>query len=197
MSKNNYYAEMLPWTEQIRLSDDSTTTLTALLSDIMSRLTEFNNDSGTLSGGSATTVVDSTRVWATNLWLGGKVEVIHVADGKHYFADITGNNATTLTFATVGVTLAAGDTYQIKAAVDRIDLARINGSALTGADWTLIFQAIQTAGLNLGTYDTCNITYPTDVQEVYTFISGGVTTRTVTLNYSDATKNRLTSVVRA
>ncbi len=193
----NHYNELAPMSEAIVKSDDTVTTWTALLSDIISRLTEFNNDSGTLTGGSATTVVDTTRAWATDLWKGGKVEVIHLADGKHYFADITGNNATTLTFASVGVTLAAGDTYQIKAAVDRIDLARINSVPLTGADWTLIFQAIQTAGLNLGTYDKIDCTYPDAVTEVYTFSASGVTTRTITIVFTDATKANLLSVTRA
>lgn len=114
-----------------------------ILGDLIARLTEFNNDSGTATGGSNTTLIDTTRAWATDIWKGGKVEIIKA--GVHYFAEITGNNATTLSFADIGTPVVAGNTYQIKAAVDRIDLARINGTALTGDDWTLRFQALNDA----------------------------------------------------
>jgi hypothetical protein len=191
----NVYEEIQPITEQIRLANGTTTTLTALLSDIISRLTEFNNDSGILTNGSATTVVDTTRSWATDIWKGAKVEVIH--GGIHYFADVTGNNATTLTFATVGVTLIAGDTYQIKAAVDRIDLARINGTAITGNDWTTLFQQINQKGFNLGEFDKVTLTTPDAVTEVYTFELAAVTTHTVTIVYTDATKQVMSTATKA
>jgi hypothetical protein len=50
------------------------------------------------------------------------------------------------------------------------------------------------AGLSLPEYDYFAVTYPLATQEVYTFKtggSGGTTVATVTLNYTDATKEFL------
>ena len=116
-----------------------------ILSDLISRLTEFNNDTGTATGGTDTTCVDTTRAWAADIWKGGKVEIIKA--GTHYFAEITTNDATTLTFASIGTPVVVGNTYQIKAAIDRIDLARINGTAVTGDDWTLRFKVLNDASV--------------------------------------------------
>ena len=126
--------------DKFKLSDGTDTTmslwLTNLLTPIVSRMTEFNNDSGTATGGSNTTLVDTTKVWQVDMWKHGKVEIIKGT--KHYFADIISNTADTLTFAALagGVIVAATEVYQIKAAVDSTDIKSWNGTALTGRDIT-------------------------------------------------------------
>jgi len=53
--------------------------------------------------------------------------------------------------------------------------------------------------LVLEAYDYIAITYPSTITEVYTFKTGGVggtTVATVTLTYTDATKNNLSSAAK-
>jgi hypothetical protein len=49
-------------------------------------------------------------------------------------------------------------------------------------------------------YDYVSVTYPIATQEVYTFKSGGsggTTVATVTVNYTDSTKENILNVARA
>jgi hypothetical protein len=46
-------------------------------------------------------------------------------------------------------------------------------------------------------WDSVTATYPTTSSEVYTYTLSGVTTRVVTVTYTDATKAVLTSIVRS
>ena len=58
---------------------------------------------------------------------------------------------------------------------------------------------IEEGGLNIGSYDYVAVTYPTATSEVYTFKSGGsggTTVSTVTLVYTDSTKEDLSSATR-
>lgn len=55
------------------------------------------------------------------------------------------------------------------------------------------------AGLNIPAHDYIAATYPTTSSEVYTYKTGGAsgtTVATVTIVYTDATKNVLTSVTK-
>jgi len=55
------------------------------------------------------------------------------------------------------------------------------------------------AGLSLPAYDYVSVSYPSPTQEVYTFKVGGVsgtTVSTVTINYTDATKNNLSNAAK-
>lgn len=56
--------------------------------------------------------------------------------------------------------------------------------------------SVITAGLIGSSYDTINVAYPGPTQEIYTFLLGGNTVATVTVDYSNSTKAQLTSVVR-
>jgi hypothetical protein len=51
-------------------------------------------------------------------------------------------------------------------------------------------------GIVTGTYDTVNVTYPSNVEEVYEYVNGGNTLATVTVTYTDPTKVYLASIVR-
>ena len=56
-----------------------------------------------------------------------------------------------------------------------------------------------TSGLILPNYDFISVAYPLTTQEVYTFKtggSGGITVATVTVNYTDATKNNISTVAK-
>lgn len=55
------------------------------------------------------------------------------------------------------------------------------------------------AGLSIPAYDYVAVSYPSAVQEIYTFKTGGVSgtvVSTVTVNYTDATKNNLSSAAK-
>lgn len=55
------------------------------------------------------------------------------------------------------------------------------------------------AGLTPSTFDYVAVTYPSPTQEVYTFKtggSGGTTVATITVNYTDSTKNNLLDATR-
>jgi hypothetical protein len=57
------------------------------------------NAYGDCTGGSTTTLVDSTKNWNTNQWAGAKVR-IQSGTGRDNFLTITSNTATTLTYST-------------------------------------------------------------------------------------------------
>jgi len=97
-------------------------------------------DKGTATGGSTTTLVDSTKSWAVDIWKGSLVLVQRGAIG--YVAKVITNDATTLSFAAIGATVTAGDTYEIKLPIESSNISSINGTSLTSADWTLIFQSL-------------------------------------------------------
>jgi hypothetical protein len=66
-------------------------------------------DSGVLTGGSATFTICSSKTYATNQWKFGSISITH--GGLTYVRPVLSNTSTTITFATIGVTLIAGDTY--------------------------------------------------------------------------------------
>ena len=55
------------------------------------------------------------------------------------------------------------------------------------------------AGFVLDPYDFISVAYPLDTQEIYTYKtggSGGTVVATITVNYTDATKNTLSNVYK-
>lgn len=66
---------------------------------------------GVATGGSATTLVDSTQAWTVNQFAGQPLTV--TVAGTLYYPTITSNTATTLTFPTIGVAVVATDPYSI------------------------------------------------------------------------------------
>jgi hypothetical protein len=180
--------------EAIVKSDDTVVNWTEFLADLVSRMTETSIDSGTASGGSTTTLIDATRNWQADKFIGGWLEV--TIGTTHYFREITDNDATSLTFATTPA-VTAGCLYSIKRQVSLSDIVKVNGQTQTPADWSALLTSISTAGLSLGTYDEVQVTYPDATSELFTFKLASVTTHTVTLTYSDATKANLVSVIRA
>lgn len=74
----------------------------------------------------------------------------------------------------------------------------------TNSQWIALtqeaFSDIVTAigGFNIGEYDYISVAYPDTTSEVYTFKTGGAggtTVGTITITYTDATKDSLSTVV--
>ncbi len=122
-----------------RIITDLSDAVKDALSKILSRVTEFSSDSGTATGGSQTTCVDSAKNWETDMWKGAVIEIYSVADDIYYLRTISGNNATTITHAALpgGKAVASGDSYAIRLTIGLVDLDKVGGTALTGRDISL------------------------------------------------------------
>jgi len=119
------------------------------LEDALSRFTEFSMDTGTATGGSNTTLVDTGKSWATDVWKGAVIEVNVAADGKAHYAVISGNTATTITFGALAgaVSVAAGDDYALRLQTGISDIYKWGGTVLTGRDITEDLQALTDDGI--------------------------------------------------
>lgn len=111
----------------------------ATLKEILSRVTEFSADSGTATGGSQTTCVDSAKNWESDMWKGAVIEIYSIADEIYYLRTVSGNTANTITFAALpaGKAVASGDSYAIRLTIGLVDLDKVGGTALTGRDISL------------------------------------------------------------
>jgi hypothetical protein len=89
---------------------------------LLSRIVEVSEDEGTATGGSNTTVIDTGKNWATDMWLNATVHVIH--GGVEYVRLCSRNTADTLTIAALpaGVSVSAGDAYAIRRPVTVADI---------------------------------------------------------------------------
>jgi hypothetical protein len=96
---------------------------------------EANVDTGTATGGTQTTLVDTSKNWAVNMWANAICQV-KLADGIEYLRVIASNTADTLTIAALpgGSTVAAGNLYSLKLPVNVSDIERWGGTQLTGRD---------------------------------------------------------------
>jgi hypothetical protein len=114
----------------------------------LKQFVEADMDTGTATGGSTTTVVDTSKVWIVNDWSGSLVEV--KIGAKSYYAHVLSNTADTITFtAALAEAVVAGCEYKIKVSVIQTnDIRSISGTSLTAADWTTIFQSML-ASVNL------------------------------------------------
>jgi len=86
-------------------------------------------DHGTATGGTAGTLIDTTRGWQVNIWEDAIVEILDVSTGISYTREIDSNTADTLNFATnpLPAAVVAGDTYSIRRIVSPLNpLARAN-----------------------------------------------------------------------
>lgn len=99
-------------------------------------------DSGEATGGTNTTLIDTTKDWETNILESDYLEVL--VGATSYIRRILSNTATTLTFNAlpVGIVVAAGDSYEIKpSAIEAkktiltiLDEAVIAAATTTGLD---------------------------------------------------------------
>jgi len=86
-------------------------------------------DHGTATGGTVTTLIDTTRGWQVNIWEDALVEILDVSTGISYVRELDSNTATQLDFTTnpLPAAVVAGDTYTIKRLVSPLNpLSRAN-----------------------------------------------------------------------
>jgi hypothetical protein len=72
-------------------------------------------ETGTATGGSATTLVDSGAAWTPDALIGKRIQITDVSPTPDLVktVEITDNDATSVTFANIGFTVANLDTYAI------------------------------------------------------------------------------------
>lgn len=90
-------------------------------------------DHGTATGGSITTLDDTTKGWQANIWEDAILEV--TIGGIQYVRELDSNTATQLNFATnpLPVAVAAGSVYAIRRVVSPLNpLARANVFNIAG-----------------------------------------------------------------
>jgi hypothetical protein len=78
-----------------------------------------------------------------------------------------------------------------------LEAIRKSTVAITSAEYQI--RTLLNSSLVNVAYDYVAVTYPTSTQEVYTFNtggSGGTTVATVTVNYTDSTKDFILNVAR-
>lgn len=77
-------------------------------------MAEMAVDSGVATGGSNTTLEDTTKSWEVNMWVGCVVEIN--IGGIEYHRTVTANTDTVLTFNALpgAIVVAAGNTYEIR-----------------------------------------------------------------------------------
>lgn len=80
-------------------------------------------DSGTATGGSNITIVDTGKSWAVNMWADATYEV--TIGTTHYLGFVISNTATTITFAALagGAVVVAGCEYSLKRPVTLADIS--------------------------------------------------------------------------
>ena len=93
----------------------------------------------TATSGTTTSITDSARVWGVDQFRGLKVRVLNGSGVLQFTADITGNTATTISYATQAVTPVAGWTFQVQnvtnAQMGSYILAASDSAIQYGAGW--------------------------------------------------------------
>ena len=103
---------------------------------------EAKKNVGMATGGSTTTLVDSTKYWDTNQWVGARIR-IKSGTGRDAYFTITSNTATTLTYAAQTFTPDATTNYIIQ---DTFGVCTGAGSTTTIVDTTKTWAVNQWAG---------------------------------------------------
>jgi hypothetical protein len=97
---------------------------------------------GIATGGSTTTLVDSTKNWNTNQWAGARIR-IKAGTGRDAYFTVTSNTATTLTYAAQGFTPDSTTRYSLQ---DSFGTCTGAGSTTTLVDTTKTWAVNQWAG---------------------------------------------------
>jgi len=101
-------------------------------------------DSGVATGGTISTLIDTTKGWQVNIWEDAMVEILDISTGISYTRELDSNAANTLNFATnpLPAAVVAGDTYSIKRVASPLsplaraevhNVAVVGGVAILGA----------------------------------------------------------------
>lgn len=97
---------------------------------------------GIATGGSTTTLIDSTKNWNTNQWAGARIR-IKAGTGRDAYFTVTSNTATTLTYAAQGFTPDSTTRYSLQ---DSFGTCTGAGSTTTLVDTTKTWAVNQWAG---------------------------------------------------
>ena len=111
---------------------------------------------GIATGGSTTTLIDTTRVWEADYWKNATYGYTHA--GKVYAGKITGNTATTLQFTATALAPVAGDAFTIHLIPNVTNVKWVNDTVQTGADWSALLTGIDTDTGNIATNTTAATT---------------------------------------
>jgi len=130
---------------------------------------------GLATGGSLTTLVDSTKNWKVGAWVGYKVRVMS-GTGRDTTMTITGNDATTLTYASAGFTPDATTRYRIW---DTYGVCSGAGSTTTLVDTTKLWATNQLAGKKVRITGGAGFSLAAGLNEI-TITSNTATTLTFT-----------------
>ena len=112
---------------------------------------ETSLESGVATGGTITTLEDTTKGWQVNIWEDALVEIMDISTGIAYTREIDSNTADTLDFTTnpLPIVPVAGDTYTIKRVVSPLNpLSRANLFNVAGYLATADILAADIAPLN-------------------------------------------------
>jgi len=121
------------------------------INEALRRVLEVSEDTGRATGGSNTTLEDTTKNWETNMWVGATIHIFK--NGVEYLRSVTANTNTVITFTPLptGIDVAAGDGWAVRRPIavtdisDRIarelgiidNLRKWGGTNLTGRDISL------------------------------------------------------------
>jgi len=145
-------------------------------------VTTATNGYGIATSGSTTTLVDSTKSWATNAWAARRVRIV-AGTGQGAEVAVTSNTATTLTY---GVQTFTPDTTTVYELMDTFGRASSSGSTTTLNDNTQVWTTNQWAGKRIkftaGPPAGSEATISSNTATQLTF--GAVTGTTTDTNYS-------------
>lgn len=117
-----------------------------IIHNAVSDMTEAAFDIGVATGGSSTTIVDTGKVWATDLWADSWFSV--TIAGKEYQGKVTSNTADTITIPTIApAVVVAGCAYKLYQVVAASNIKMVNSTVQTADDWTLRFKALNDASV--------------------------------------------------
>jgi len=84
------------------------------------------------------------------------------------------------------------------AGVNPIGISSATGTQINPATYEKQIEGITyLEGIAGEDYDTITVTYPSDTQEVYTYTLAAATVKVTTVNYTTATKDILSSIVKS
>lgn len=125
--------------------------------DALKYSVEANVDTGTATGGSSTTLIDTNKYWADNIWDNALIEID--IDGTHYIKKVTSHTSDIITIPElpIGVEVVEGSKYWLKIPVEIQDIEKVGGIQQTGIDLgTAIPNLVQTSistNANIGQID--------------------------------------------
>lgn len=186
------FYEMHPQTTGIVLPDDTVSDWITELRELVGTFAEAAADSGVATGGSGTTIVDTTKSFATNMWADSVFEV--QVGATKYLGTVISNTATTITFAALagGALVVAGSQYSLKIPVTAQNILKIGGTTQTGSDWSTYLANInkksQSLTISNVTCTAANTEYtqalPANCKQFTVKVRGGLPSDTLSIAFT-------------